>query len=199
MGAKIVALSPSFSLSNTLLVLSFSNKLLSIGQATKELNCVALIYPTFFVFFQDILTKEINRRGTKKGGLYYMDDFSLGKANNIEYSTSVKEIQTWLWHQHLAHSSFGYIKYLFPKLFSNLHDLGFKCETCILAKSHSVPFPISLNKSDILFGLIHYDVQGPTPVTNVSRIFWFVTFVDDCTRMTWFYLLKHKDEVLGVF
>jgi len=26
-----------------------------------------------------------------------------------------------------------------------------------------------------------------------------VTFVDDCTRMTWLYLLKRKDEVFGVF
>ncbi|KAK3005829.1 hypothetical protein RJ639_015687, partial [Escallonia herrerae] len=30
----------------------------------------------------DILTKEIIGRGTKKEGLYYMDDFSLGRANN---------------------------------------------------------------------------------------------------------------------
>ena len=99
----------------------------------------------------------------------------------------------------IKHPSFGYMKYLFPKLFSNLHDLDFKCETCIIAKSHHVPFSISLNKSDILFALIHYNVWGPSPVTNVSGICWFVTFADDCTRMTWFYLLKHKDEVLGVF
>jgi hypothetical protein len=26
-----------------------------------------------------------------------------------------------------------------------------------------------------------------------------VTFVDDCTRMTWLYLLKRKDEVFDVF
>jgi len=26
-----------------------------------------------------------------------------------------------------------------------------------------------------------------------------MTFVDNCTRMTWLYLLKRKDEVFGVF
>lgn len=68
MGAKIVALSPSFSLSNTLLVLSFSNKLLSIGQATKELNCVALIYPTFFVFFRIFSQRKSIGVVLRKGG-----------------------------------------------------------------------------------------------------------------------------------
>jgi len=28
---------------------------------------------------------------------------------------------------------------------------------------------------------------------------WFVTFMNDCIRMTWLSLLKHKDEVFDVF
>ncbi|KAF7145766.1 hypothetical protein RHSIM_Rhsim04G0082900 [Rhododendron simsii] len=56
-GAGIVALSPSLSLSNTLLVPSLSNKLMSGGQATEELNCVAQIYP-IFCLLQDILSKR---------------------------------------------------------------------------------------------------------------------------------------------
>jgi len=91
------------------------------------------------------------------------------------------------------------MKHLFPQLFSTLRYSDFRCETCILAKSHRVPFPISLNKSDIPSILIHSDVWGPSPITTVSGIRWFVTFVDDCTRMTWLYLLKRKDEVFGVF
>ena len=66
-GAEKVSLSPSFSLPNTLLVLSLSNRLLFVGQAIEELNCCALIYSNFCLF-QDILTKEIIGRGTKGGG-----------------------------------------------------------------------------------------------------------------------------------
>ena len=55
-GAGIVALSPSLSLSNTLLVPSLLNKLMSVGQVAEELNCVALMYP-IFCLLQDILTK----------------------------------------------------------------------------------------------------------------------------------------------
>ncbi|KAF2288083.1 hypothetical protein GH714_004320 [Hevea brasiliensis] len=60
-GAGIVALSSSLSLSHTLFVPSLSNKLLSVSQVTAELNCVALMYPTFCLL-QDIPTKEIIRR-----------------------------------------------------------------------------------------------------------------------------------------
>jgi hypothetical protein len=68
-----------------------------------------------------------------------------------------------------------------------------------MAKSHKASYPLSLNKSTVPFDLIHSDVWGPAPVSTVSGIRWFVIFIDDCTRMTWLYLLKHKDEVLSVF
>ena len=73
--AGTMTLSPSLTLSNTLLVPSLSHKLLSVIQVTTYLNCIVLIYPTFCLL-QDILTKEIIWRGTKRGGLYCMDDFS---------------------------------------------------------------------------------------------------------------------------
>ena len=62
-----MTLSPSLSLSNTLLVPSLSNRLMSVSQVTADLNCVVLMYSTFCLL-QDILTKEIIGRGTKRGG-----------------------------------------------------------------------------------------------------------------------------------
>ena len=50
------------------------------------------------------------------------------------------------------------------------------------------------NKSDIPFILIHYDVWGPSLKSTLLGYRWFVLFVDNCTRMTWLYLLKSKDE-----
>ena len=48
-----------------------------------------------------------------------------------------------------------------------------------MAKSHHVPFPTSINKSDIPFILIHFDIWGPYPITTISGIWWFVAFIDD--------------------
>jgi hypothetical protein len=49
-GAGTVDISLSISLPNTLLGPSLSSKLISVGQATEELNCVVLMYPQFCLF-----------------------------------------------------------------------------------------------------------------------------------------------------
>ncbi|XP_021819415.1 uncharacterized protein LOC110761277 [Prunus avium] len=141
-GAGTIGLSPSLTLQNTLLVPSLSNKLMSVGQATEQLNCCVLMYPDFCLF-QDILTKEIIGRGTKRGGLYYVDDFSMGKAHSVKHSSTWNDRQLWLWHRHLGHPSFGYMRHLFPDLSSNSCTTDFQCDTCILAKSHRASYPSS--------------------------------------------------------
>jgi hypothetical protein len=197
-GAGTVILTDTLQLPNTLLVPSLSHKLLSVSQMTSDLNCLVLMYPTFCLI-QDILTKEIIGRGTKRGGLYYVEDFSMGRAYHMQHSVGIKEKEIWLWHYRLGHPSFTYMKHLFPDLFSQVHHSVFQCETCTLAKSHRVTYPVHLNKKDTPFSLIHSDVWGPSPIHSIPGFRWFVFFVDDCTRMTWLYLLKHKDEVFSVF
>ena len=127
-----------------------------------------------------------------------MDDFNSGKANHARH-TNDKEWQIWLIHNRLGHPSFRYLQHLFPALFSTLQPSSFKCETCIVAKSHRVPYPVSHTKRDMSFSLIHSDVWEPSHAVTPSRNKWFVISIDDCTRMTWLYLLKWKDEVFGVF
>ncbi|KAK6911986.1 hypothetical protein RJ641_024079 [Dillenia turbinata] len=65
-GAGVVSMSPSLSLSHTLLVPSLSNKLMSVSQITEELNCVVLMYPKFYLI-HDILSKEIVGRELRNG------------------------------------------------------------------------------------------------------------------------------------
>jgi hypothetical protein len=156
------------------------------------------MYSTFCLL-QDILIKEIIGRGTKRGGLYYVDNFSMGRVHHMRPPVDKNEQQIWLWHRRLGHPSFSYMKYLFPALFSNILISDLKCETCILAKCHKAHYPLSINKSTIPFALIHSDVWGPSPISTISGFRWFVIFVDDCSRMTWLYLLKHKNEVLSIF
>lgn len=66
-GGGTMLQSPSLSLSYNILIPSLSNKLMSISHEIKELNCVVLIYSSFY-FLQDVLSKEIIRRGTKREG-----------------------------------------------------------------------------------------------------------------------------------
>lgn len=48
------------------------------------------------------------------------------------------------------------------------------------------------------FMLVHYDVWT-CHVLSINGMKYFVTFIDCYTRMTWIYLLRHKDEVFECF
>ena len=56
---------------------------MSVGQVTKELQCCVIMYLTFCIF-EDILTNEIICRSTKRKGLYFINDMSVGKTNNMQ-------------------------------------------------------------------------------------------------------------------
>ena len=87
------------------------------------------------------------------------------------------------------------MKKLFPSLFANFDVSGFQCDVCELAKSHHASFPLTLNKSPVPFMIIHSDVWGPSKFATLDGSCWFVTFIDDCTKMTWVCLMKSKSEV----
>jgi histone deacetylase 1/2 len=46
--------------------------------------------------------------------------------------------------------------------------------------------------------LIFSDVWGPAP-TSVGKNNYYVSFIDDHSKFTWIYLLRHKSEVFSCF
>ncbi|KAJ0620998.1 putative RNA-directed DNA polymerase [Helianthus annuus] len=69
------------------------------------------------------------------------------------------------------------------------------CEICHRAKQVRTPFPLSEHKSKHVGDLIHLDVWGPYRVTSRDGFKYFLTVVDDYSRVVWCYLLKSKIEV----
>jgi hypothetical protein len=47
--------------------------------------------------------------------------------------------------------------------------------------------------------IIHLDLQGLEPVTIIAGFRWFVIFIEECTRVTWVYVLKYKNDILFIF
>ena len=47
--------------------------------------------------------------------------------------------------------------------------------------------------------MIHNDIWGLSRTKNISRSRWFVTFIDDHTRLTWIFLMIDKFEVDQIF
>jgi Integrase core domain len=97
------------------------------------------------------------------------------------------------------HQRFGYPSdYVLSQLFCyNLDSNNY--EICKFSKQIKLPFPLSTNKSEKYFDLIHSDVWGPAPIDSYNHFKYFVTFIDDYCRTTWIYLLKTKHEVFSCF
>ena len=89
-----------------------------------------------------------------------MADVVPGRVNQVSNGHNNNKVKRiWLWHRRLGHASFGYLRKLLLSLFNGMfqtHD--FKCQDCILAKSHRTSYHLSLHKRSVPFELIHSDV-----------------------------------------
>ena len=127
------------------------------------------------------------RHGTKRGGLYFVDGTTqLGQTMLSRGSSEY----LWIWHRRLGHPSLTYLKHLFPSF--RITTMSLECETCVLAKSHKHSYFPSITHSIAPFALIHLDVWGPALNLASHNFSYYVLFVDDCTRMSLVYFLKHR-------
>ncbi|CAH9080033.1 unnamed protein product [Cuscuta epithymum] len=85
-------------------------------------------------------------------------------------------------------------------LVSGLKNIGnFPCDICLRAKQTRDPFPISLNKTQDIFEMVHCDLWGPYKTPSSCGARHFLTIVDDYSRAVWVYLLIDKKEVFKMF
>lgn len=199
-GKGSVILSPKLTLKDVLHVPNLSCNLLSITKLTKDINCQANFFHSHCTF-KDLSTGKMIGNAKESGGLYYLDN-GLDFKDQQKTSTCFESIfvssnndDIMLWHLRLGHPSFPYLKHLFPKLFSKKDPSLFHCETCEFAKHHRSSFSTQPYKQSKPFAVIHSDVWGPNRINTFSNKKWFITFIDDHTRICWVYLLKEKSEV----
>ena len=102
-----------------------------------------------------------------------------------------------LGHPHALNSLFK--SGLLPEKLNPRSDIHKICDDCVLAKSHVLPFNSSVTRTVSSFDLVHSDVWGPSRVGFLTGKFYYVTFIDDWSRFSWVYFLRHKSEVLHVF
>ncbi|CAI7847132.1 unnamed protein product [Closterium sp. NIES-54] len=75
-----------------------------------------------------------------------------------------------------------------------------KCPDCTAGKLPRTSFPTSTTRASTPLELVHTDVCGPmqTPEREKGSKY-FITFLDDFSRLSWVTLVKTKDEVAKVF
>ena len=74
------------------------------------------------------------------------------------------------------------------------------CEGCQLGKQHREVFSKGqAQRAGSPLELIHVDLCGPMRNESIAGNKYFMLLVDDHTRMTWVYFLRHKHEALNCF
>ncbi|KAL2243082.1 UNVERIFIED_CONTAM: Retrovirus-related Pol polyprotein from transposon RE1 [Sesamum indicum] len=118
---------------------------------------------------------------------------AIGKQHNDKNDFS-------LWHQRLGHSSPDVMKHIVALHIPKPHKEHI-CNICPLAKQTRVPFPLSTSNSISCFDLIHVDIWGPYKRATLSRAtlsgaHYVLTIIDDFSRATWTFLMRHKSQTL---
>jgi hypothetical protein len=72
------------------------------------------------------------------------------------------------------------------------------CDVCQCAKSHQLPFSRSSSVSKVPLELVLTDVWGSAP-TSIGNNKYYISFIGDYSKFTWFFLLKNKSEVFAKF
>ena len=129
---------------------------------------------------------------------------AFNSKSTMSASNSIKSDVLLLWHYRLGHPSsrllYFSLKHFFHSItLSQIVNICSSCEYCISAKMYKYPLTKSPIVSNSGVDIVHSDVWGPAPLSSVLGFSYYVIFVDDYTRFTWLFLLKHKNEVLSVF
>ena len=135
--------------------------------------------------------KQVIGRGRESGGLYILET---KVPTPVACSGVVTPFEVLF---RLGHPSLALLKKLYPQ-FSSLSSLN--CESCHYAKLHRVHLSPRVNKrASALFELVHSDVWGPYPILSSIGFRYFVTFMDDFSRVTWLYLMKIRSDLFSHF
>lgn len=118
--------------------------------------------------------------------------------------TSVKEDESLRWHLRFEHLNYKDLQQLSSKgLVSRLPRITQPhkdCESCIVGKQTRRPFckQLKLRLKERL-EIIHSDVCGPIEPPTLVGNRYFVTFIDEFSRMIWVFFISQKTEVMNTF
>lgn len=174
--------------------------LLSISQLTAAAYLVAFTNTRCFVqgpSFQ----KQIGT-GRRSGRLYYVKQLHLPTSLPLATSTfRASPSEFYLWHSRLGHLSFMRLKHLIRTgvLGHVTIEHFLDCIGCKISKHTALPFNVSSSATAAPFDLIHSDIWGPASQSTKGGSFYYVLFINDCTRYTWLNLMKTKSDFFNIY
>ncbi|KAI3719915.1 hypothetical protein L6452_20821 [Arctium lappa] len=169
-------------LNGVLHIPKFTCNLLSVSRICKDLQCAVTFFPDFCVM-QKLYTKNLIGAGECKRGLYRMGVFEQSRKAMVTTGD--------IWHKRLGHASNEKLTKI-----ESLSSFSFnkQCDSCSKSKRTRLPFSNSEIKTSGCFELLHCDIWGKYRTLSLSGAGYFLTIVDDFSRVVWVFLLKFKHE-----
>ncbi|KAK2440889.1 putative mitochondrial protein [Trifolium repens] len=112
--------------------------------------------------------------------------------------------EAWLWHMRYGHLNFKSLSYLksneLVKGLPTIRTPKDICQHCLLCKQARKSFvkEVAMRAKQVL-AVVYNDVCGPFDTLSLGGSRYFVSFIDEFSRMMWIHLMKSKDEVLQKF
>ncbi|KAL5844545.1 hypothetical protein ACOSQ3_010599 [Xanthoceras sorbifolium] len=192
------------SLSNIYHIPKLTMNLVSVSQLCD--SSYSMFFTSTSCHVQDLQSKKLIGIGRRSGGLYVLDElrlpaFAAPSVDLFSFRLCPSSSSFYLWHSRLGHVSASRLRFLASMGTSgNLqtHDIS-DCSGCKLAKFSALPFNRSTSCSPAPFDIIHSDVWGPSPITTKGGSRYYVSFIDDCTRFCWVYLMKHRYDFFSIY
>ena len=109
------------------------------------------------------------------------------------------------WHRRLGHINTVYLNKMINGAVEGMQCQGQtqfdlkNCITCCEGKQFRLPFKNVGKRASSLLEVIHTDLCGPMQKQSLGGSKYFLTFVDDYSRMGFIYFLKSKSEVFQHF
>lgn len=143
----------------------------------------------------------------KPNGLYEVElQIEHSIFAGIAGEKNVNRITQDLWHFRLGHVNVCDLKKMIHNKMVNGIDAidvctdDKFCEPCVLGKHSRLPYNKKhIKRSKRILELIHSDVCGPLSTTAIDGSDFFVSFVDDYSRASMIYCIKHKSDVKDKF
>ncbi|XP_074271063.1 uncharacterized protein LOC141594984 [Silene latifolia] len=202
-----IDLTEAIKLKDVLIVPDFKQNLLSVSRLIQHSSMIFL-FANKYCAFQDLSSKVPLALAEKRRGLYWFEPHLKNKEQELKTrSTTIvphtivphcsssnvcnKECNLDLLHSRLGRSSFDRLKHVMN--ISGTQKLT--CETCIMSKFHIQSFQRSDSHAANLFKLVHLDLWGPYRTASMTGAKYFLTILDDHSRVTWIYLFQNKFQV----
>ena len=175
---------------------------LSVGQMMEKNYKLIFENGTCVIFDKNNSNRVVTTVSMTKNRLFPL---KFGENDNVKFANVTIENPSVLWHLRYGHLNFDSLKLLtsqnmvcgLPKVQAPKEEV---CKGCALGKHTRSKFPKDAAwRASYPLQLVHLDICGPMQNKSWGGHRYFLTFIDDFSRLCWVYFLQTKDQVFACF